>query len=292
MLQQLWNGITVGALYGVYALGYTLVFGVIQVIFFAQGELSMLAAFAALTIFRWWGPDARPTVWSSVVAVAGAFMVSVSAGLLSERFAIRPLLSRPRVRCLVASLGLSIIFQNIVMLTAGPQPIPFPTLFGTAGWSVSGVRVGIMDFVTVLTLGVLVLSLGMFLKHHRVGLAIRAVAQSGQGARLMGINRDHVVALTFVLSSSIAATAGILTAGFYGVARFNMGFVPGIKGFTVAILGGVGNIYGSAAAALLLGVCEALFAGFVSSSYRDLFVFAVLILTLGLRSKGLFGEHL
>lgn len=285
MLQQLWNGLTLGALYGLIALGYTLVFGIIQVVFFAQGELSMLGAFAALAVVTSLGP---PSISSLFLGLLAAIVVSVGAGVLAERVAIRPLRGAPRVLPLITSLGVSIVFQNVVMIAKGPQPFPFPL---PELWrsSLLHVHVSAMDIVMVLSFGFCLVAIAAFL-NTPTGLAIRAVAQSRDGARLMGISVDRAVLTTFVLSSATAALAGVLMGAYYGAARFDMGFVPGIKGFTIAILGGIGNIRGAALAAVTVGLLEALFAGYVSSDYKDLFVFALLVGTLAFRPNGLLGE--
>ena len=285
MLQQLWNGLTLGALYGLIALGYTLVFGIIQVVFFAQGELSMLAAFAALAVVTSLGP---PSIGTLLLGLLAAIVVSVSAGVLAERIAIRPLRGAPRVLPLITSLGVSIVFQNLVMIAKGPQPFPFrlPDLWRS---SLLQVHFSALEIVIVLCFGLCLAGIARFLKSP-TGLAIRAVAQSRDGARLMGVSVDRTVFYTFVLSSTTAALAGVLMAAYYGAAKFDMGFVPGIKGFTIAILGGVGNIWGAAVAAATVGLLETLFAGYVSSDYKDIFVFALLVLTLAVRPKGLLGE--
>lgn len=285
MLQQIWNGITLGSLYGLIALGYTLVFGIIQVVFFAQGELSMLGAFAALLVVSWLGP---PTLGTLVCGFAAAILVAASVGVSSERLAIRPLRRASRVLPLITSLGLSIVFQNVVMLWMGPQPFPFRVPEVWRGMLL-GVHLSALEIATVGLFVLCVGGLAVFLRFPR-GLAIRAVAQSAEGARLMGVSINRTLFWTFVLSSTTAAIAGVLMAAYYGVAKFDMGFVPGIKGFTIAILGGVGNIWGAAVAGLAVGVLETLFAGYVSPDYRDLLVFAILVVTLAVRPHGLFGE--
>lgn len=289
MLQQIWNGLTLGALYGLIAIGYTLIFGIIQVIFFAQGELSMLAAFAALAVITLLATQ-LPAGVVLLLAVVAAVAVSVGSGLLAERVALRPLRDAPRVMPLITSLGVSIVFQNLIMVGVGPQPFAFAAPVQFATYTFLGVRLSSLEIIILSVLGVVVVSIHFLLRKHRYGIAVRAIAQSRDGARLMGIGVNRTVVVAFVLSSLTAAFAGVLMAMYYGVAKFDMGFVPGIKGFTIAILGGVGNIYGALLAALLLGVSESLFAGYVSSDYRDLFVFTVLILTLIVRPQGLLGE--
>lgn len=286
LLQLLWNGLVAGALYGLVAVGYTLVFGIIRVVFFAQGELSMVAAFMGLAVFTAFGGSTEPTLWVVGVASVAGIVASVTGGLLAERICLRPIKSAPAVKSLITSLGASIVLQNVVLLTVGAHPIPFPVI-STSQIDVLGTRFGVFEITTVVVFFVVVSIIHLFLQHHRFGLAIRAVAQSREGARLMGISPDKAIVATFVLAGVTAGIAGLFMASYTGVIRFNMGFVPGIKGFTVAILGGIGNVRGAAAAALLLGVTEALFAGFISSTYRDLVVFLVLVTVLALRPRGL-----
>lgn len=289
MLQQLWNGLTLGAIYGFIAIGYTLIFGIIQVIFFAQGELSMLAAFAALAVLGLCS-GAVSGVSAMVLATVAGLLVSLTAGVVSWRLALRPLRAAPRIMPLITSLGVSIVLQNAIMLTWGPQPFPFRSPINFATHDVAGVHFSTLEVMILVSLGACALCLHFFLKYHRYGLAVRAIAQSPDGARLMGMSIDRAVVAAFLVSSATAAVAGIFMALYYGVVKFNMGFVPGIKGFTIAVLGGIGNLYGALVAGLLVGVAEALFAGYVSSDYRDLFVFAILVLTLVVRPQGLLGE--
>ena len=292
MLQQLVNGFTMGFIYVLIALGYTLIFGIIQVIFFAQGELSMLAAFAALgmvgLLTGYFGVSSLFLVVP--VIVLSAIVISVATGVLAERLALRPLRDAPRIKPLITSLGISIILQNAVMLIVGPQNIGFPRIIDFPVWEVLGAKISILQLLIALIALAVVYILVLFTHFHPYGLAIRAIAQSPSGARLMGIEPDRVITITFMLSSSTAAVAGLAMILYYGVAQFSMGFVPGIKGFTVAILGGVGNLTGALVAGLLLGLGETLFAGYVSSDYKDFFVFALLVGTLVVRPQGLLGE--
>ena len=292
MIQQLWNGISMGSIYVLIAVGYTLIFGIIQVIFFAQGGLRMLAAFAALGIFVVWGKVANvydALLLLSVVFVAGC-SASIVAGLLAERIALRPLRNAPRIKPLITSLGASIVFQNAIMLSIGPQNFSIPNMISLPYCDIFGVRIGLLEILIVLAMFITVGIIQCFLSMNRYGLAIRAIAQSPTGAKLMGINPNRVISITFILSSSTAALAGIVMALYFGVVKFDMGFIPGIKGFTVAILGGIGNIPGALCAGLLLGIGEALVVGYISSDYKDLFVFALLIGTLVIRPQGLLGE--
>jgi len=291
MLQQILNGISIGSLYALIAIGYTLIFGIIQVIFFAQGELSMLAAFAALGVLTYVGSGGGVSPWLLAGAMLfGAVAASLAGALLAERLALRPFRNAPRITSLITSLGVSIIFQNAVMISLGPQSFPFTLPVQFPQWTIASVQIGLLDLLIIGTTLVLVAVISLFLARTRYGMAIRAIAQSPVGTRLMGINGSTIIILTFVISSLTAAIAGIYMAIYYGVVKFDMGFVPGIKGFTIAILGGVGNIRGALLAGILIGVLEALFAGYISSEYKDLFVFTLLVATLLIRPHGLLGE--
>lgn len=291
MLQQLWNGLTIGALYGLVGMGYTLLFGVLQLIFFAQGELLMLGAFAGLGMLALSaGGHLPPTVLGALVVAAG-IATAVGMGVFAERVTLRPLRSAPRVLALITSMGASIVLQNVILVSIGPQTIPFPSIFPTTAWEVAGVRFSLLELVLIGLVVALAAGIRLFLHRSPTGYAIRAIAQNRDGARLMGIRVDSTIMATFVISSVLAALAGLLMASYYHVVRFDMGFVPGIKGFTVAILGGVGRVEGALIAGVFIGVAEALFAGYISSDYRDLFVFGLLVLTLLLRPQGLLGER-
>ncbi len=292
MIQLIWNGLSIGALYGLIAIGYTIIFGIIQVIFFAQGELSMLAAFAAmllLSLLMSIGFHLNPTL---IIAISflGAIGVTVIIGVLSERTVIRPLRDAPRVKPLITSLGTSIVFQNAIMLLIGSQTFAFKFPFEIRTWDVLGVRVNIIEILMIITLCAIVVGIQAFLSKSRYGLAIRAVSQTRMGTRLMGLNINKIITTAFIVSSSIVAIAGLYSALYFWAIKFNMGFVPGIKGFTIAILGGIGDIKGAFRACFLIGIAEALFAGYISSSYRDVFVFILLITTLLLKPQGLLGE--
>lgn len=291
MLQQLWNGVSVGSLYALIGIGYTLLFGILRVVFFAQGDLSMIAAFAALGVLsglRSEEPGPALYLWLAA-AVAAALVAAVLTGLASERVALRPLRDAPRVKPLITSLGVSIILQSAIMLYAGPNAFAFALPLPLARWDVLGVTVSVVE-LAIITI-VLVLAIGVDRYLHRTphGLALLAASQNREGARLMGIKLDHVTREAFVISSITAALAGLALAAHYGVAKFNMGFVPGIKGFTIAIIGGLGSVRGVVIAGVLLGVCEALFAGYVSSDYRDVLVFALLVMMFVIRPHGLLG---
>ncbi|MBF0466695.1 MAG: branched-chain amino acid ABC transporter permease [Nitrospirae bacterium] len=289
--QLIVNGLSIGIIYVLIAIGYTLIFGILQVIFFAQGELSMMAAFAAITVYNRFPQNAyrhSPFVIFAIMVLT-AIVFAILAGLLSERIALRPIRHAPRIKALITSLGMSIVLQNIVMNTFGPQSFYFPPIFSNDTLALPGVVLSYRQiFIFILTV-LLILVLDAFLKYNKYGLSIKALAQNPQGAQLMGIEINKTVTIMFVMSSTTAAIAGVCMGMTYGVAKFDMGFIPGIKGFTVAIVGGIGNLHGALLAGLLLGVGEALFSGYISTDYKDLLVFLLLLFILLVRPQGLLG---
>ena len=293
MTDSIVSGLTTGAIYVMIALGYTLIFGIIQVIFFAQGDISMVAAFVALgvttSLARWVHSDLSPCIVLPL-ALLCATAVAVGVNVVAERVALRPLRKAERIKPLITSLGVSIVLQNAVMLVVGPSSMAFPGLPAWPSWTVLGTSISLIQACLITGAIALVLLLHTFLARSRHGLAIRAAAQDDEAIRLMGIEPGRVVTWVFALAGATAAVSGFGTALYFGVLKFNMGFLPGIKGFTVAILGGVGNVRGALLAGLVLGLSESLFSTYVSSDYRDIFVFVVLVLLLALRPKGILGE--
>ena len=263
-LQQILNGLTLGCVYALIALGYTLIFGVMRLIFFAQGEICMLGAFGAMAALAWLTP---PAILALPTALCGALLVSVLAGVLAERFAMRPLRGAPRTKQLIASLGVSMILQNAVLLWVSSENIVFPSVIPFRQWSVGALKITSVSAAILLGAPLLMLGLKLVLHHTRVGLHLRAVAESPETAQLDGIRIDRTMMLTFVVGSVLAAFAGIMLGSYYGIAKYDMGFVPGIKGLS-----------------------ECLAAGYVSSTYKDLLAFIVLVLVLVVRPEGLLGR--
>jgi branched-chain amino acid transport system permease protein len=286
IVQQLVNGVTLGCMYALIALGYTLVFGVMRLIFFAQGELCMVGAFATLFAFRLSGGH----LIAMVVSLLAAIIVTALIGLIAERIAVRPIRRAARTKQLIASLGVSLILQNLAMLLVSAESIPFPQLFSDAIWSVHGVILT-PTHLFIICCSLLVMGGLHYLLHHtEVGLRIRAVAESAETAELDGVNIGWAVMLTFVLGSVLAGFAGVMMGTYDGVAKYNMGFLPGIKGFTAAILGGFGQPFGAVIGGILLGLAETIAAGYLSSTYKDVIAFAVLVLVLLIRPGGLISK--
>lgn len=284
--QQLLTGATQGCLYALIAIGYTLIFGVLRVIFFAQGELSMVGAFAATgaAIFlRAYAPGYLVLPGSLVAGVS----VPIAVGVLVNSVAIRPLRDADRTKQLVASVGVSLVLQNLMMLTVSSQAIPFPRLVPDGSWWVGQVHATSPQLAILITAPVVMAIVTYQLFGTQLGLRIRAVAENPSLARAEGIRVGRTSHVTFVLASAVAGVAGFLMATYDGVIKYDMGFLPGIKGFTAAILGGFGNPKGAMLGGLVLGLLEALAAGYVSNAYKDTIAFAALVAILISRPGGL-----
>jgi branched-chain amino acid transport system permease protein len=289
--QHIVNGLTLGCMYALIALGYTLIFGVMRLIFFAQGDLCMVGAFGALgAVLAMGGHPPGGLLGLLVIALVAAIVASVSAGVLAERFAIMPLRRAARTKQLIASLGVSMILQNLVLLKVSAENMPFPRLFPDSGWNFAGAILTPVQLFIVAGSFLLMGALHWFLVSTRTGLHIRAVAESSETAELDGINIRRAVTLTFVIGSVLAGFAGVMMASYDGVAKYNMGFLPGIKGFTAAIIGGFGRPGGAMIGGLVLGLAETFAAGYLSSTYKDVIAFALLVLVILVRPSGLLGK--
>jgi len=300
-VQQLINGLVLGSIYALVALGYTMVYGILELINFAHGEVTMFGAMVALAVIGvvlGVAPD-LPGLLVVLAGVLVAIPVCMLLGFSIERLAYRPLRNAPRLAPLITAIGLSIVLQNVAMLIWGRQYIAFPPLLPKGQYEVLGAHVSNLQiFIVVLSILVM-LGLWFMVQKTRLGRAMRATAQSRAVAQLMGVNVNSVIAATFVIGSALAAVAGVMVSAYYGLAHYYMGFLLGLKAFSAAVLGGIGNIAGAMLGGLLLGVIEALGAGyigditggFLGSHYQDVFAFFVLILVLVFRPSGLLGER-
>jgi branched-chain amino acid transport system permease protein len=300
LLQQLINGITLGAVYAVVALGYTMVYGIIQLINFAHGELVMVGAMVALSVIGALAPYGLPPALVLVLAALAAAPVCMALGYAMERVAYRPLRGAPRLAPLITAIGISIILQHLALLIWSRNPLAFPAIVRTQSYALGGatitnVQIGIIAICLAVMAG-----LATVVYRTRLGTAMRATAQNASVAALMGIDANRIIALTFVTGAALAAVAGLMVASYYGIAHYTMGAQLGLKAFCAAVLGGIGNIPGAMLGGVLLGVVEALGAGYIGdltgnvfgSNYQDVFAFLVLILVLVFRPSGLLGERL
>ena len=299
--QQLINGLVLGSIYALVALGYTMVYGILELINFAHGEVTMIGAMVALTaigVFMGLAPDLP-----GLMIVFGGVLVAIPACMALafgiEKIAYRPLRKAPRLAPLITAIGVSIILQNLAMLVWGRQYVSFPAILPRGQHEILGATItDLQIFIVVLSLSIMA-GLWLLVERTRLGRAMRATAQSKEVAELMGVNVDRVISATFIIGAAIAAIAGVMVSAYYGLAHYYMGFMLGLKAFSAAVLGGIGNIAGAMLGGLLLGVIEALGAGyigditggFLGSHYQDVFAFFVLILVLVFRPSGLLGER-
>ena len=300
-VQQLINGLVLGSVYALVALGYTMVYGILELINFAHGEVTMFGAMIALAVISAL-TGAHVDLPGVVVALLGllaAIPVCMALGYTIERVAYRPLRQAPRLAPLITAIGVSIVLQNVAMLIWGRQYISFPPILPQGHHNLLGARITDVQIAILLTSVALMIALTLLVQRTRLGRAMRATAQSPQLAGLMGVNANTVISLTFIIGSGLAAVAGVMVSAYYGLAHYYMGFLLGLKAFSAAVLGGIGNLAGAMLGGLLLGVIESLGAGyigditggFLGSNYQDVFAFFVLILVLIVRPSGLLGER-
>lgn len=292
-LQQLINGLTLGGVYALIALGYTMVYGVLELINFAHGEIYMLGAYLGIIFFGFFtaiGLTSANMPLSLTLTLVLSVILCSAYGFTVEKIAYRPLRNAPRLSPLISAIGMSIFIQNYVMLSQGATDKVFPNLFGSAGFGFSGAQVTYMQTSIILISSLLMLSLHIFITRTRIGKAMRAVAQDKVMASLVGINIDTVISVTFVIGSGLAAIAGVMVAMYYGLVNYSIGYMAGIKAFTAAVLGGIGSIPGAMFGGMFLGFVESMGAGYISSEYKDVYAFIVLIIILLIKPSGIFGK--
>ncbi|MEX1329930.1 MAG: branched-chain amino acid ABC transporter permease [Desulfobacterales bacterium] len=281
--QQMVNALNLGAMYSLLAIGYTMVYGIIKLINFAHGEIFMCGAF-----FTWWFMTSLAVPFP-IAALIG-IMLSTVLGIGVERIAYRPLRNAPRFAVIISVLGMSIFLQNMARIIWGAESQTFEVDFDVAPIIIGNVVIPIKKAFILATSFVLMFFLGLYVKKTYIGKAMRATAADPEAAEMMGININAVIVLTFAIGSAMGAVAGILFAINYNSIDPFMGFNAGLKAFTAAVLGGIGNIYGAMIGGILLGLFEGIGAGYISSMYRDAFAFGVLIMVLIFRPEGLLGE--
>ncbi|REH37624.1 amino acid/amide ABC transporter membrane protein 1 (HAAT family) [Paraperlucidibaca baekdonensis] len=299
--QQLLNGLILGSIYALIALGYTLVYGILGLINFAHGEVVMIGAMVTISALSWLLGMHLPL--SPVMLVAFSLLMAIPVcallGMGIERFAYRPLRGAPRLAPLITAIGVSIVLQNVAMMIWGRQYIPFPAILPSEPIHIGSATFLPVQGVIIVLSAVLMGALLLLVHRTKLGRAMRAAAQSPSVARLMGVSVDRVVASAFVIGSVLAAVAGVMVSANYGQAHAYMGFMLGLKAFSAAVLGGIGNLAGAVVGGLLLGIIESLGAGyigdltggFLGSQYQDVFAFLVLIIVLVFRPSGLLGER-
>jgi branched-chain amino acid transport system permease protein len=298
-LQQLINGLVLGSIYALVALGYTMVYGILGLINFAHGDIVMVGALVALSVAQALAGSGMPVAVILVFSAAAAILVCVALGVTIERVAYRPLRRAPRLAPLITAIGISILLQYSAALIWSKQYISMPELFKRNLFTVGGAQfTDLQAFIFVLACAVMA-GLLWFIKSSRIGKAMRATEQNPDVAALMGVDTNRIISFTFFLGSAIGAVAGVMVVLYYGLGHYFMGFMLGLKAFTAAVLGGIGNVVGAMLGGLLLGIIESLASGYIGdltggvlgSNYRDIFAFLVLVMVMVLRPSGLMGQH-
>ncbi len=325
-LQQMVNGLTLGSVYAVVALGYTMVYGIIQLINFAHGEVVMIGAMTALSVIiaLTGAHTGLPPLAILAIGIFVAVPVCMAVGFTLERVAYRPLRNAPRLAPLITAIGLSIVLQHLAMIIWSRNPLAFPQIIAVVPYSLTGTANGAtitnVQIVIIVTSALMMAGLLALVYRTKLGIAMRATSQNQAVAGLMGININTVISVTFVIGAALGAVAGVMVGTYYGIAQYQMGFILGLKAFSAAVLGGIGNLAGAMLGGILLGVIEALGAGYVGdltnlcqlsgwstaiaercvddpnltlfgSNYQDVFAFIVLITVLIFRPSGLLGER-
>jgi branched-chain amino acid transport system permease protein len=288
-LQQVINGLSLGAIYALIALGYTMVYGVLRLINFAHGDVYMLGAFAGYYLANAFNLDANPSVLGAVAVTLGSMLVCGGVGVLIERFAYRPVRHHSRLTSLITAIGVSLLLEYGGQVVFGATPRFFPQMIRSATYSIGGVQITNQSLLIIVVAVVVMFGLEFIVHRTKIGKAMRATSYNLTVARLMGINTDSVIAFTFALGSALAAAGGVLVA--LALPRIDplMGLMTGLKAFVAAVLGGIGNIPGAMLGGVLIGLTETWLGATRYSTYRDAVVFSVLILILLFRPAGLLG---
>jgi len=296
---QFVNALTIGAIYALVAIGYTMVYGIIELINFAHGDVFMVGAFCSMfvltNVLGQKGPINEPAALAAFLFVDFAITM-ILLGLLGvaiERFAYRPLRNAPRLAPLITAIGVSFILQNVIQIIYGPSPINTPQVLNpTARVDVLGVSVGWVNLFVIAAAVILMVALQLFVGRTRIGRAMRSTAQDRQAAQLMGVDINRTIAITFFIGSALAGAAGVVQGLYFGNIQFTLGFQAGLKAFTAAVLGGIGNITGAALGGFLIGFVEVTAAAQGFYVWGQALVFGVLIITLVFRPAGLLGQQL
>ncbi|WP_300358745.1 branched-chain amino acid ABC transporter permease [Fusobacterium sp.] len=286
-LLQIINGLQIGSIYALISLGYTMVYGIAQLINFAHGDIIMVGAYISLFSIPTFTKLGLP-IWLTVIP---AIVVCVLLGMLTERVAYRPLRNSPRISNLITAIGVSLFLQNLFMKLFTPNTRPFPKVFTQEPINLYGLHLNFGTIVTILVTLVLSVSLQYFMKKTKYGKAMLATSEDYGAAKLVGINVDHTIQLTFAIGSGLAAIAAILYVSAYPQVQPLMGSMPGIKAFIAAVLGGIGILPGAVLGGFILGIVESLTRAYLSSQLADAFVFAILIVVLLVKPTGILGKN-
>ena len=300
-IQQVINGLVLGSMYALIALGYTMVYGVLNLINFAHGDILMIGAMVGLSILKLLQHVAPglPGIVQLAIAIIGAIPVCVIISLIIERVAYRPLRNAPRLAPLITAMGMSLLLQTLAMMIWGRSPLAVPQVMPSDPVHIFGALISPTQIMLLVLAAASMFGLVMLVEKTKMGRAMRATAENPRVAGLMGVDSNRVIVMTFAIGAALAAVAGVMWGANYSSAQFAMGFVPGLKAFSAAVLGGIGNIYGAMLGGILLGLIESLGAGYIGdltgnffgSNYQDIFAFIVLIIVLTLRPSGIMGER-
>ena len=292
-LQLVLNGLFVGAFYALVALGYTMVYGIIKLLNFAHGDIYMVGGFVGFTMLTAasGAMGAKGGLLLLIAVMVLAMLTTGTLGLIIERIAYRPLRGAPRLSILITAVGASFSLEYGIALAYGPNPRAYPVGMGTGSFNVFGVRISTGQLIMVVIAVILMIALDTLVRRTRSGRAMRAISQDPRACLLMGVNVDSVIARTFFLGSALAGAAGVMASAYYGKIDFLMGFIIGLKAFTAAVIGGIGNIRGAVLGAIVLGLLESFGTAWLGSQWRDVFAFGFLILFLTVRPTGLLGER-
>ncbi len=293
-IQQLINGITLGGLYALIALGYTMVYGVIQLINFAHGEFFAAGGYVGVILLNYFAGLGYIKTHPWICLGASLVLTMIYCAFLAmavEKVAYKPLRFSSRLAALLSALGMSIFLQNGLMLTQGVFDKPYPIELAEGGFEIGAISFNYLQILIVALTIVLLVGLNFLVFKTRVGMAMRATAQDKIMSSLVAISSDRIISLTFAIGAGLAAAAGIMVGFYYGSVRYDMGFVPGIKAFAAAVLGGIGNITGAMLGGLIIGMVEVFGAGYISGQYKDVFAFIILIAVLYFKPTGIMGEN-
>ncbi|SNS56784.1 branched-chain amino acid transport system permease protein [Anaerovirgula multivorans] len=282
-LDQLSNGLALGSIYALTAIGFTMVYGIIRLINFVHGDIYMMGAFFALTALTVLG---LPIVVSFIIGMIG----SVVVGLMIAKFAYKPVFEAPRINLFLCAIGAAIFLENYAMLVWGPQTQSFPDIIQNQSYNFLGLKFTTLQLIILGTAVVLMVILTYIVKYTKMGRAMRCTSQDVDAAKLMGINTNHVIYFTFAIGSSLGAAAGILVGMYYKAVYPMMGFTSGLKAFVAAVIGGIGSIPGAMIGGIIMGIAETLGAAYISSGYRDAIAFIILIFILLVRPSGILGN--
>ncbi len=299
LIQQIINGLVLGSMYALVALGYTMVYGIINLINFAHGEVLMVGALTSWTVVTTLKDAGLPGWLLLLIALAAAIVVCSALNFVIEKIAYRPLRNAPRLAPLITAMGMSLLLQTLAMMIWKPSTKSYPILLPMEPFFIGGAVINLTQILILVVTAVALGGLMYLVNCTRLGRAMRATAENPRVAALMGVRPDMVISATFVIGAALAALAGVMYAANYGTVQHTMGFMPGLKAFTAAVFGGIGNLAGAVVGGVLLGVIEALGAGYIGaltggvlgSQYQDIFAFLVLILVLTIRPQGLLGER-